>query len=174
MITHKKSGRQSGLIILLGLVIILSVFFYSVWHKEQLLKTGNQAFIKLAPVDPRSLMQGDYMVLNYDIPSTMNTIAKKQRDGLFVYTIDSNKVMTLLRVASKHETLQKNEKLIQFRYRKRRVQLGANHFFFQEGKAEIFTQAEFGEVRIDHNGSVILVGLRDKNYQLLGMSSGLN
>ena len=31
--------------------------------------TGKPVVLKIAPVDPRSLMQGDYMVLNYAILS---------------------------------------------------------------------------------------------------------
>jgi len=166
--------KFSKSIVIVGLLLILGVFFYSVWEKEQLLKTGEQAFIKLAPVDPRSLMQGDYMVLNYAIPSGLNSIARKQGQGLLVYSRNnSTHEITLLRVGSDHDTLQQGEKYIQFRYRKRRIQLGANSFFFQEGKAETFEQAKFGEVRIADDGNVILVGLRDENYQLLGMSSGL-
>ena len=165
--------KFSKSIVMVGLLLVLSVFAYSVWEKEQLLKVGEQAFIKLAPVDPRSLMQGDYMILNYAIPSEVNSIARKQRQGLLVYSRNSDHEITLLRVADDHETLQQGEKYIQFRYRKRFVQLGANSFFFQEGKAALFEKAKFGEVRIADDGNVILVGLRDENYQLLGMSSGL-
>lgn len=156
-----------------GLLLVLGVFAYSVWQKEQLLQTGEQAFIKLAPVDPRSLMQGDYMILNYAISTEINTLAKKQREGLLVYTLNDAHEMILLRVASDNEILQQGEKYIQFRYRKWRIQLGANSFFFQEGKAATFDKATFGEVRVAKDGNAILVGLRDENYQLLGLSSGL-
>jgi uncharacterized membrane-anchored protein len=145
-----------------------------VWQKEQLLKTGKIALIKLAPADPRSLIQSDYKVLNYTIPSTINAIAKEQSEGLMVYTLNSQQVITLRRIADENETLHNGEKLIRFRYRKRQLQLGANRFLFQEGKAKIFEKAIFGEVRIDKSGNVILVGLRDKKYQLLGITSGLN
>jgi uncharacterized membrane-anchored protein len=165
--------KLSKSVVIAGLLLVLSVFAYSVWAKDQLLKTGEQAFIKLAPVDPRSLIQGDYMVLNYAIPPEVNKMARKQGQGLLVYSRNSTQEITLLRVAGDDETLQQGEKYNQFRYRKRRVQLGANSFFFQEGKAETFEKAKFGEVRIADNGNAILVGLRDESYQLLGMSSGL-
>lgn len=160
-------------IIAVGLLLVLVAFAHAVWEKEQLLKTGEQAFIRLAPVDPRSLMQGDYMILNYDIPSELASIARQQEQGLFVYRHNDQREVTLLRVAGDNETLQQGEKYMQFRYRDRGIQLGANSFFFQEGKAEHFEQAKFGEVRIAEDGNVILVGLRDEKYQLLGMSSGL-
>ncbi|MFX7329222.1 GDYXXLXY domain-containing protein, partial [Acinetobacter baumannii] len=34
-------------------------------QKEMLLKEGQLVLLPLAPVDPRSLMQGDYMALRY-------------------------------------------------------------------------------------------------------------
>src|SRR5690606_41353620 len=33
------------------------------WHLEK----SDSIFIELAPVDPRSILQGDYMALNYDL-----------------------------------------------------------------------------------------------------------
>ena len=40
---------------------------YKVQQFEDVLATGKPVVLKIAPVDPRSLMQGDYMVLNYAI-----------------------------------------------------------------------------------------------------------
>ena len=174
MSMQKKRQHKSGGWIFLGLALILSGFSYSVWHKEQILKTGEKVFIELAPVDPRSIMQGDYMILNYAIPQKIRLAAKKQQDGLLVYTLDKNKVMILLGVANKDKKLHSGERHIVFRYRGRRIQLGANSFFFQEGKATLFEAAKFGEVRVDEHGNTILVALRDEKHQLLGVSSGLN
>lgn len=42
---------------------------YKVQQFEDVLATGKPIVLKIAPVDPRSLMQGDYMVLNYAILS---------------------------------------------------------------------------------------------------------
>nr|WP_255016738.1 GDYXXLXY domain-containing protein [Psychrobacter sp. PraFG1]UTT87693.1 GDYXXLXY domain-containing protein [Psychrobacter sp. PraFG1] len=50
---------------ILGLLLTLSVVNISIAKNEKLLATGESVLLKLAPVDPRSLMQGDYMALNY-------------------------------------------------------------------------------------------------------------
>ena len=54
------------LAVLLGLVILLLVN-RAIWDKEQQLRDGRVVLLALAPVDPRSLMQGDYMRLRYAV-----------------------------------------------------------------------------------------------------------
>jgi uncharacterized membrane-anchored protein len=47
------------------LVVVLSG--KSIYDKEQLMAKGKQIYFHLAPVDPRSLMQGDYMRLSFAV-----------------------------------------------------------------------------------------------------------
>ena len=54
-------------IIVVNLILLLAYFNYSVFQKERILKDGKLILLELAPVDPRSLMQGDYMELWYKI-----------------------------------------------------------------------------------------------------------
>ena len=60
-----------ALIWLVGVFVIalLGAVNYKVQQFEDVLATGKPVVLKIAPVDPRSLMQGDYMVLNYAILS---------------------------------------------------------------------------------------------------------
>jgi len=50
-------------------IALLGAVNYKVQQFEDVLATGKAIVLKIAPVDPRSLMQGDYMVLNYAILS---------------------------------------------------------------------------------------------------------
>ena len=50
-------------------ITLLGAVNYKVQQFEDVLATGKPVVLKIAPVDPRSLMQGDYMVLNYAILS---------------------------------------------------------------------------------------------------------
>lgn len=50
-------------------IALLGAVNYKVQQFEDVLATGKHVVLKIAPVDPRSLMQGDYMVLNYAILS---------------------------------------------------------------------------------------------------------
>ena len=56
---------------LIGVFVIalLGAVNYKVQQFEDVLATGKPVVLKIAPADPRSLMQGDYMVLNYAILS---------------------------------------------------------------------------------------------------------
>lgn len=59
--------KYKWIIILLNLAVFLFFANRSIIHKEKTLEHGQLVLLKLAPKDPRSLMQGDYMVLRYDI-----------------------------------------------------------------------------------------------------------
>lgn len=50
-------------------IALLGAVNYKVQQFEDVLATGKPIVLKIAPVDPRSLMQGDYMILHYAILS---------------------------------------------------------------------------------------------------------
>jgi len=57
--------RVSTWLVIAGLVLVLGVVNYDIWQKQQVVENGQQILLKLRPVDPRSLMQGDFMRLRY-------------------------------------------------------------------------------------------------------------
>lgn len=58
------SGRTRLLVICSGLLLALCSMFIGV---ARIHATGTPVVLATAPVDPRSLLQGDYVVLSYDI-----------------------------------------------------------------------------------------------------------
>jgi uncharacterized membrane-anchored protein len=60
------------------------------------------------------------------------------------------------------------ESWLRYKVRRGRVRLGAESFFFQEGHAERYAQAKYGELRVAEDGSSVLVGLRDADLHPLG------
>jgi uncharacterized membrane-anchored protein len=52
------------ILVIINLIIVLAYTVYYVQAKETILAEGELLLFELAPVDPRSLIQGDYMVLN--------------------------------------------------------------------------------------------------------------
>jgi uncharacterized membrane-anchored protein len=50
--------KYSRILIIANLILLLGYFNWSVYKKEQTLKDGQLILLQLAPVDPRSLMQG--------------------------------------------------------------------------------------------------------------------
>ena len=55
-------------------IALLGAVNYKVQQFEDVLATGKPIVLKIAPVDPRSLMQGDYMILNYAILSEFQQV----------------------------------------------------------------------------------------------------
>jgi uncharacterized membrane-anchored protein len=56
-----------GIIALLAGLLILVAVNFSIAGKERLLAEGRVVYLQLMPVDPRSLMQGDYMALRFGV-----------------------------------------------------------------------------------------------------------
>ena len=84
--------KYSRILIIVNLILLLGYFNWSVYKKEQILKDGRLVLLQLVPVDPRSLMQGDYMRLSYKEASS--DLLDQQTD-IRVYAIlqiDSNQV----------------------------------------------------------------------------------
>ncbi|MFY2564417.1 GDYXXLXY domain-containing protein [Corallococcus terminator] len=152
----------------LGLALALLVPLGLVVQKEHVLATGQSVLLELAPVDPRSLMQGDYMVLDYDVSRALNADGPSgPSSGLLVLNLDEHGVGHFVRIDSPDQPLAPGELKLRYRRRNGRTRLGAESFFFQEGHAAHYEQARYGELRATSNGSSVLVGLRDKQRQPL-------
>ncbi len=147
-------------LILPGLLLALALPGYAVMQKERLLASGQTVLIELAPVDPRSLIQGDYMRLNYAISRAIDAQASWPRDGAIVVTLDSTGVATYVR-RDDSSPLRPGERRLRYRMRDGRVRVGSDAFFFQEGDARRYERARYGELKVDADGSSVLVGMRD-------------
>ena len=156
------------LVILFAGLGVLALVNYSIFQKEQLLAKGRVVYLQLAPIDPRSMMQGDYMALRFklemEVPWTENL-----RDQMAVVTLDDRGVAHFERF----EEGDHNPELLVVRVRVRdgRVQIGADSFFFQEGDSKYYDNAKYGEVRLGKNGDVIIVALCDEDLKRLGPPS---
>jgi uncharacterized membrane-anchored protein len=146
--------------ILPGLLFVLALPNWSIVGKERLLATGDVVFLELAPVDPRSLIQGDYMRLEYAISRAVEVQKDWPRDGAIVVTLDGRGVASYAR-RDDGRPLSAGEHLLRYRRRDHRVRVGSNAFFFEEGSASRYSGARYGELRVASDGNSVLVGLRD-------------
>jgi len=133
--------------------------------KEDTLANGRTVLLGLAPVDPRSLMQGDYMVLRYAIAEVIPE-SQLSGKGCIVVSLDENDVAKFVRI-HKGEGLQAGEHLLFYRNRGG-LRLGAESFMFQERHADLYSEARYGELKVDESGASVLVGLRGENFKPLG------
>ena len=154
-----------------GLVVSLALVAVEVWKKERLLASGDTLLIELAPVDPRSLMQGDYMRLDYAIARQWPHDDSWPNDGALIVAADQHGVAQFRR-RDGGEPLEAGEHRLTYRIRKGRLQVGVDAFYFQEGLAEIYQPARYGEMRVASDGTSLLVGLRDGERRPLGTVRG--
>ena len=58
-------NRWRSILLWGGLLLALAVANHGIFQRERILADGRVLLLELAPVDPRSLMQGDYMALEF-------------------------------------------------------------------------------------------------------------
>jgi uncharacterized membrane-anchored protein len=153
-------------LILGGLVLVFGVVAVETLRKEQVIATGQVLLLELAPRDPRSLIQGDYMQLDYAIARLTAHDDTWPRDGALVVSRDEAGVAQFRR-RDEGEPLAQGEARLTYRIRGGRLQVGTNAFHFQEGQAAAFSGARYGELRVAPDGTSLLVGLRDATFQPL-------
>ena len=166
------------------ILAVLSVVFFIglILKNEQHLKRSDSIFIRLAPVDPRSLIQGDYMVLNYDlsfaglpvqnsqidIPTSVTVIQNKPKLMAYVVLDDQRRVVKtsfdprLLEMypKSSHRLMLKNPD-----NRLNALYPASNSFLFAEGLAECYQAAQYAEFKVDEKGNAILASLRGEDLK---------
>jgi uncharacterized membrane-anchored protein len=156
--------KYRWMIILLNLVLIFGYFTFAVVSKEKLLSDGKLILLELAPKDSKSILQGDYMQLNYKMTRDLpyNDIPKR---GYCVVKILPNGVGERVRLQKGRTPLNDNEWLIEYTNDKRRMNIGAESYFFQEGEAAKFGKAKYGGLKVDKFGNSVLVGLYDQQLR---------
>jgi uncharacterized membrane-anchored protein len=152
------------IIVAFNLILVLFLFNRSIVEKEHLLSNGKLVLLKLAPVDPRSLMQGDYMRLNYDISRGIANDSIPKR-GYCIVRIDENGVGAKIRLQHNIKPLNDGEYAIAYTANRWRMNIGAESYFFEEGQAVKYDSAKYGGMKIDQNGNNLLIGLYDRNLK---------
>ena len=145
--------------------LVLSVPAYMIVVKERILFGGTTMLLELAPRDPRSLIQGDYMALNYKLSETLRQqLIEKSLRGRVVVQLDEHAVARFARIQDSSRPLEDGEHLLRFRKRGSMVRIATDAYFFQEGHADVYTSARYGELKVGSAGDAVLVGLRDEEF----------
>lgn len=160
-------GVRAGIAV--SAVAVLAVANLGIWQKEDLIAHGQPVYVALAPVDPRSLMQGDYMQLSFRLPDDVQVGPEGMlaaRRPCVVARRDARGVATLLRLDT-GAALAADELRFELTPKNGRWVLVTDAWFFKEGEAERWARARFGEFRVDAAGRALLVGLRGADLQPL-------
>jgi uncharacterized membrane-anchored protein len=165
----QAATRGSRAAIGLSALAVLVVANLGIWQKEHLIANGQPVFVELAPADPRSLMQGDFMRLNFrlpgDLPARDAVLPGAQRPRV-IGRRDDRGVARLVRLDT-GAPLGADELRIELTPKDGRWVLASDAWFFREGDARRFSAAKYGEFRVDAAGHALLVGLRGADLEPL-------
>ena len=158
---------RKALVMLAGIAVLAAVN-WGIHAREQLLASGRVVLLELAPVDPRSLMQGDYMALRFKVADdAFRSVVSERGDGHVIVQVGDGDVGTFSRFDD-GTPLASSEARMRYRVRNGVPKFATNAFFFEEGHANDYAKARFGEFRVAPDGEAILTRLRDAARQPLG------
>lgn len=179
----------------LGLGAVLLLTTQDIVRKEYLLAKGRSVVLALAPVDPRSLMQGDFMALDFAVGLQVRNLAPQLIDlemlrapVLLAYLSVGAKVQSELvalqdprsghvlirgdqpdqwrRVESLAATDLSDTAVLRLQYKQWRwLPNGVDAWFFPEGQAGYFEQAKYGEFKTNAKGQALLFRLLNEKAQ---------
>ena len=157
--------------LLLGLVLVLAVVNGRILQTERQLREGELVYLQLAPVDPRSLMQGDYMALNFALANAIrraehsgSQVGGDANNSRVIVRLDAQGVARFVALDDGRE-LTAGQRTLRYRQRKGRVRFATDAYIFQEGTGARYEAARYGAFRVSQAGAMLLVGLHDEELQ---------
>jgi uncharacterized membrane-anchored protein/uncharacterized membrane protein len=150
--------------LLIALVIVFQFCFIGLQStaSEKLLQEGSSVKLELTPVDPRSLLQGDYVVLSYTIstpPETAELEGSSSRSKIrVVLAPDRDGVHRFNRFYNEGESLAPGEIVINGRLNGYgSIYYGIENYFVPEGTGlEVEQNARYAYIRISRKGDALL------------------
>lgn len=157
--------------LLIGMITLqLLILGWQIGQKEILLQSGTEIKLELAPVDPRSMLQGDYVILNYAITRELlkeNIFAKNSERVLVVLRQEGD----VYRYTGFYKyrgqwNLPYEEKegdiVLRGNVRGYNLLFGIEQYYVPEGTGrEVEESTRFAILKVSKNGDAILVGLSD-------------
>jgi uncharacterized membrane-anchored protein len=158
------------LLLVIAIILQLGFIGYQAASSEHALRSGTPIKLQFAPIDPRSMLQGDYVTLSYTIstsPVINQTLLRDQGHARNVKVIlkpDANGIYQFARVYKQDDYIEPNEVIINGRWDGyQRVYYGIETYFVPEGTgADVQRDARFAYVRVSSSGNAILERLSDQ------------
>lgn len=149
--------------VVVACLLLLSV---QIGRSETILARGETVYLELLPLDPRSLLQGDYVQLRYTVSEPYGTEWKENQPE------ESGKVSVVLakspsgahlfkQLYDDSYSLQPGEVVLNGKWRDwHSIEYGIEHFFVPEGTGrEVERTAKFAEVKVASNGDALVIRL---------------
>lgn len=163
-------------LIALAFALVAGTAATIVRQHETTLAHGEMVLLELAPVDPRSLMQGDYMALRFEIDRHLPAPLEHSADAntpraapprYAFLALDPERRATLAGTGNE-ATPPAGQVAVRIRARDHLNSVGPNAFFFREGSGADYESARWGEFRVAPGGDALLTHLRDARLARVG------
>lgn len=159
-------------------VLCITLFSAAIVTKQLKLSAKQSIYIELQPVDPRSILQGDYMALRYDLywtassiqDAALSTFIEGQPSILAYVELDAEN--RVVRSAIDPQQLDQQRRIHPLKLKN--VDNRISHlypstqgFFFAEDLEACYADAKYAAFKVDPTGNAILASLRDENLKTL-------
>lgn len=82
-------------IILIGMTLVILVLFnYQIYQKENIKKSNDIVYLEIRPIDPRALIQGDYVEFAY-VLGQHRQCTQDGKSGYAVISVDEKELVLL-------------------------------------------------------------------------------
>ncbi len=154
-----------NVILFISTLFVLALLNFAIFQKQQILQEGENILLKLSPIDPRSMMQGDYMAFRYALEDEMKDVNTKSllNHHFIVIKTDAENVAHFVRVYNQ-EALAKDEKLFKFRYQQApfpKITFKPSTYLFQEGLQPLYQKAAYAIFHYRGIKDYLLIGVAD-------------
>lgn len=172
----------SLILTLVTLLIFVGLVAKNEWH----LHHSKSIFIELRPVDPRSILQGDYMALAYELNlQSLKALAGSESEALDQIIFNHSSVPAKVILDSQNRVVRTildsnnsfaGQSLI-LKNPENRLQAlypASGSFLFAEGLAQCYQKAKYAEFKVNTKGEAILFDLRGEGLQPLNCKQQKN
>ncbi|WP_151821723.1 GDYXXLXY domain-containing protein [Acinetobacter oleivorans] len=172
----------SLILALVTLLIFVGLVAKNEWH----LHHSKSIFIELRPVDPRSILQGDYMALAYELNlQSLKALAGSESEALDQVIFNHSSVQAKVILDSQnrvvHTILDSNNSFagqsLILKNPENRLQAlypASRSFLFAESLAQCYQKAKYAEFKVNTKGEAILFDLRGEELQALNCKQHKN
>lgn len=170
---RSRESWRRNLPFMVAVLLVLLVPGQWILSQESRWRAGEPMLLQLEPVDPRSLMQGDYMRLRFQIESVLQAQERPgenhptRRWGRLVVRLDARGVAEFARIHDPEIPLAENERLLRYRGPDGSYSLGHRTFLFEEGRGDHLQGARYAQLRVDREGRSVLTALHDEELNRL-------
>ena len=177
-------NKISNWVLVLTAVLALVYVNLNTWQSQQIKLRGEILFLELAPVDPLSLVQGQYMRLRFEIEKSYDSthedqgaIQTSRGNVLAIINLDDKRIGTLTGLLAPNQRQQQphGDDNLQLQVHARpedsmesyAIRIEQNSFLFQENTEDRYAEAKYGMFRVEEDGRYILVDLADEHLRPL-------